>query len=266
MDKPFCILNGEIEKIANLNLAPIFAINDFVSDNIRLYNTKALCLGSHIQNIKNQLEKKGKVVPEKFSTENLERYIPRLLNINKVYKGGICKLLIFWQTFPEQTEAQFIIFIDPLDFIDYEFNTQGFKLEFCNIQQEFYDYTLTNCIPNQDETERIFFDKYGKAFSSINNDIILLKDNTLIVGESTLPITSSFINFLSRKNWEIVRIPFFKKEDFYNSSEIMICNQFSGIQWIKRTYEQENANQYKSFATFQAKNLETELMNAIKEM
>ncbi len=264
--KIWCILNGEHAKIEDLQTAPIFAINDFVSENIRLYDTKPLCLGSHMENIQQRLLEKNQSIPEKFTEDRVDRYIHSLLNINKVYKNGVCKLLVFWQTFPEQTKPQFCIFTEPLDSFDYNFSTSGFTLEFTDLDIELTHYNLTNCNPQSTETEPIYFDKKGKAFSTQNHDIILIKDEKLIVGKQSQPFTKILASYLLRQNWNIEFVPYFEKNDFLQSDEILLCDQFIGIQWIRRLFNKNTPDDYKSFATKQAKKISLEITNAIKEM
>ena len=72
MDKNFCIFNGELVKISELNNAPVFAINESVKEDIRLYNTKPLCLGRHVQYMEELLQDKEIAVPKKFTVANLD--------------------------------------------------------------------------------------------------------------------------------------------------------------------------------------------------
>lgn len=266
MDKKFCIANGDLVKIEELRTAPIFTLNDYVTDILRLHNTKTLCLGMHIKNIQKAMELKHKKLPKEFTVDYIDRSIRRLLNVNKVYKGGACRLLVYWQTFPEPTEPQFCIFTEPLDSVDYKFNTKGYILEMSDLQTE-----MTQLIPfttQTDAPETIVcpFDKYGKSYATGNQDIIILHDNQLTVCETTLPFTTYFLSYLARNQWNIKKVPCFTKQDFDDCTEICICNQFIGVQWIRRLYHATNNEQYISFATKHAQKLFGELSAAVEEM
>lgn len=266
MEKKFCIANGDLVKIDELRSAPIFMLNDYVTDILRLYNTKTLCLGMHIKNIQAAMAIKHKNLPPEFTAEYLDRRIRSLLNVNNVYKGGYCRLLVYWQTFPEQTEPHFCIFTEPLESVDYKFNTKGYILEMRDLQTEIFQYIPLTSQTETPETLICEFDKHGKTYAAGNHDIILIHDTQLTVCETTLPFTTYFLSYLARNQWKIKKVPYFTKQDFDECTEICICNQFSGIQWIRRLYHTEHSEQYASFATKQAQKLFAELATAVTEM
>lgn len=264
MDKNFCIYNGELVKISELNNAPIFAINESVKEDIRLYNTKPLCLGRHVQHIEEMLLAKDIALPKKFTVAYLDRYIHRLLNVNKVYKGGICTLLVFRQTFPEKTEPQFCIFISPLEELEYRFNKKGIDINFIDVNEEFLSYTPNSLFVEIDTLNvACIFDKNDHTFSTKLGDVIIFKNEEVHIGERLQPFTTYFIDYLTRKKWNITRHPYLTKKLISESSEILLCSSVIGIHWVGRiTYKSESI----SYGYKYAKQLFEELDNFLKEL
>lgn len=266
MNKNFCIFNGELVKISELNNAPVFAINESTQEDIRLYNTKPLCLGRHVQQIEERLLAKEIPIPEKFTVGNLDRYIHRLLNVNKVYKGGICTLLVFQKTFPEKSESQFCIFISPLPELEYSFNKKGIALDFADEDKEFISYTPNSLfIENENLTTTCKFYKSGHLFSTDLGDILIIKNEEIHVVERLLPLTSYFIDYLARKNWDIKRHPYLTKKLICESSEILLCSSFIGVHWVRRVTNNSNAEGL-SYGYKHAKQLFEELNDLLNEL
>jgi len=266
VDKNFCIFNGELVKISELNNAPVFAINESIQEDIRLYNTKALCLGRHVQHIEEMLLEKGIAVPEKFTVAKLDRFIHRLLNVNKVYKGGICTLLVFRQTFPQKSESQFCIFVSPLEELEYSFNKNGIALNFTDVRKEFIIYTPNSIFVELESLNATCqFDKNGHSFSSDLGDVIIIKNEEIHIGQRLQPFTTYFIDYLSRKNWDIKRHPFLTKKLISESSEILICGSFIGVYWVRRITNDSNS-EIISYGYKYAKQLFEELNEFIKEL
>lgn len=240
-------------------------VNDFVLDNIRLFNTKPLCLGMHIQNLVEKLELKQQEIPEKFTHENLDRYIHSLLNVNKVYKNGMCQIVVFWQKYPDITPPEFCIFTEPMETNISDFGTNGFILEFFKSYTENTNYFPTESTLQTSEVIPCNIDKYGNIYSAGSNDLLVLRDNQIIVCEKLQPFTTYLIEYLARKNWPIVKIPSFTVQDISESSEILFCNPFNGIQWIRRI-RNHNSEKYSSYGVKYAKTISQELNLAMREM
>ncbi len=266
MDKNFCIFNGELVKISELNNAPVFAINESVKEDIRLYNTKPLCLGRHVQYMGEMLQAKEIAVPKKFTVANLDRYIHRLLNVNKVYKGGICTLLVFQQTFPEKAESQFCIFISPLEELEYSFNKKGIDINFIDVHEEFLSYTPNSLFVAIDILNvPCLFDKNGHSFSTKLGDVLVLKNEEIHIGERLQPFTTYFIDYLTRKNWDITKHPYLTKKLISESSEILLCSPFIGLYWVRRITD-ESKSESLSYGYKYAKQLFEELDDFLKEL
>lgn len=266
MEKKFCILNGELRKIDELRTSPLFVLNDYVIDNIRLYNTKPLCLGMHIRNMQEAMHKKHRPIPEKFTTQHIERRIGSLLNVNNVYKGGVCVLLIFWQTFPTATQPQYCIFVEPLESLEYTFNIKGYELQLGRATTEIKrDIPFAKC-ENENTVVDCSIDSNGYLYSAGNHDIIMIRDMEIIVGKTLLPFTSYVVNRLVRDGWSVCNVPHFCRSDFDTCTEILLCDQFIGIQWARRFFDKEDPSEFKSLPAMQAKNIYKEMVAAIDDM
>ena len=103
----FCILNGEIEKISTLKTAPIFVLNDAEKEDIRLYDTKPLCIGLHIQNLIARLQRTAErqILIRKHRVELLEQRLAAC-NPERIYKMGYSLLTKNGKVIHSITELQ----------------------------------------------------------------------------------------------------------------------------------------------------------------
>ena len=268
----FCILNGEIEKISTLKTAPIFVLNDAEKEDIRLYDTKPLCIGLHFQNLVARLQQKNVAIPEKFTKERIDRYVSRLLNVNKVFRGGVCTLLVFWQQFPETTQPQFCIFIEPLDRAKFTFNEVGLKLGFKEIYSERQPYIPVSIFSaNEEYAQNVDalcrIDRLGHSYTTDKGDLLLIKDTVIHVCENMLPFTTYFTEYLSRnKKWTIVKHLRFVGKDIYDSSEVLLCSSFVGLQWVSHVYSPMSVSDAHVYGFRYAKELFFEMERAIEQM
>lgn len=192
----------------------------------------------------NKIEQKGVAIPSQLTVENIDHQIHRLLNVNKVYKGGICTLLVYWQTFPLQSEPNYCIFVEPLEQLQYIFSTRGVELTYNDtiapinsfipntIYKEQDETYLTSCAINQD----------GSILRTDKGDLLIIKDGTVHINENTEPITTVFTEYLARRNqWSIQKHNGIPKETVKDCQEIVHCGTFFGLQWInKLTYNNES--------------------------
>ncbi|HPM13382.1 MAG TPA: hypothetical protein PK734_07815 [Bacteroidales bacterium] len=87
----FYIEQGELHKIDSISKHGMQAFTNalHIHEQIRLYNTVPLFLDQHLERITKTLQTYTIAIPNNFDNERIQRYITRLLNVNKVYKGGV---------------------------------------------------------------------------------------------------------------------------------------------------------------------------------
>ncbi len=243
MEKKFCIYNDELTKIETLNTAPIFTINDYERTDIRLYDTHPLFLSLHIQDIHQKLESKGIAAPQRLTAANIDHQIHRLLNVNKVYKGGVCTLLVFWQKFPTHTEPAYCIFIKPLELLQYNFSTRGTELIYQSEQASIYPFEPNKTYSDEESyVATCAINLNGDVQGTNRGDLLVIHDGIIHINDKTEPITTLFTEFLARNQWEIQRHKGIPRSLVVQSTEIVHCGTFLGVQWInKLTVNQEES-------------------------
>lgn len=236
MEKNFCIYNNEITKIETLNTAPIFAINDYERTDIRLYNTHPLFLASHLQNICENMKKKGVTIPQQLTFANIDHQIHRVLNVNKVYKGGVCTLLVFWQKFPTQSEPAYCIFVKPLETLQYNFSTRGTELTYQSESATIYPFVPNSTYSEQEETfsTNCIINAKGDVMGTDRGDLLVIANDTIHLHEKTEPITTIFAEHLACNQWKTQRHNGIPQDIVANSQEIIHCGTFIGVQWINK--------------------------------
>ena len=268
MKKNFCIYNNELTKIETLNTAPIFVVNECEKEDIRLYDTRPFCLSAHIENICKRLKDRNVEIPNAITVKNIDHQIHRLLNVNKVYKGGFCQLIIFWQIYPEKNIPQYCLFVAPLDEMQYSFNREGLVIQID---------TLTKNIQVADRIskfslseEKIFTcncDNTGRLSDIEGADILFSQDNTIFVTNNTLPFTRLYVSFLERNGWNVARKDFFTKSDLLQCNDIVLCSSFIGLQWVSKVLYSENGTIATSVHSYDyARKLHAEMQKFILEL
>ena len=257
----FYILNGEIERAENYNLpySEVFTGCEYVEETIRLYNTHPLFLQSHIQKICNTLDILAIAHPLKFDTQRISRFVTRLLNINKVYKGGICKIIVFRKSDIfmgiDYKNIHFAIFIEPLPKLDYEFNSEGLHIG-CNASIQIFPpylpskYNLHSVIQNKTITlakmqnlDALCYYNYNNSiFASSLGDIMYVSDNKIYTPNSVLnpfrhPLSENLMLFAQKNGYEFIQVNSISEKDLLQADEVFLVHTIYGIQWVNTTNE-----------------------------
>lgn len=272
----FCILNGELENIDKLQLVSPFVENETISQYIRLYNTCALCLHQYVTKIEETASQLHITLHAKFDFEHISRYVTKLLDINKVYKGGICRIMVFWDTKHPET-SQFVIFVTPLELLGYQFNVRGLSIGLNSIiktREPLYpcQYSGNNSLPNLLRIHS-FENVFAMCYFSNNQEIVgvsqgnlaYINDDEIHICRNyfTEPFVEFFFDYLQTKKWKIVDSESFFKQNLFKCDEMFLIGQFVGLQWISKI--QSNTNEEKFFSFKHAKNLFGELQTFVAE-
>lgn len=272
----FCILNGELEKIEKLQLVSPFVENETISRYIRLYNTCALCLRQHVSKIEETAALLRITLHTKFDFEHISRYVTKLLDINKVYKGGVCRILVFWNTNHPET-SQFAIFVTPLEQLGYQFNMRGLTIglnSIIKVREPLYpcQYSGNSSLLNSMRIHS-FDNAFAMCYFTNNQEIVgisqgnlaYIKDDEIHICKNnfTEPFADFFFEYLRIKKWKIIDSEFFLRQNLFNCDEMFLIGQFVGLQWITKIRDANNEE--KTFSFKHAKNLFTELQSFINE-
>ncbi len=272
----FCILNGELEKIEKLQLVSPFVENETISQYIRLYNTCALCLRQYVTKIEETASQLHITLHAKFDFEHLSRYVTKLLDINKVYKGGVCRILVFWDTNHPET-SQFVIFVTPLDQLGYQFNMRGLTIglnTIIKVREPLYpcQYSGNNSLTNslrihsyENAFAMCYFTNNQEIVGVSQGNLAYIKDDEIHICKNyfTEPFTDFFFEYLRSKKWKIVESESFLRQNLFNCDEMFLIGQFIGLQWITKIHN--NKDEEKTFSFKHTKNLFFELQSFIDE-
>lgn len=271
MKKQFYIFEGELLPCSE-NSASNFPAHshEIVSERVRLYNTKPLFLEEHVQHLQQSLEKVFLPMPAFATLERLSRYITRLLNVNKVYKGGIATLHVIAQAenymFGERSQtvvneqsrtvvsersrtAQLAITITALPELSYTFNNTGLHIlhssEFMLPQPFMHSTYNCNSAVWNIASRYVHFNNYDIATlcnshnyieTTTAGQLVYMKNNCLtIVGNLPVnPLFEQFLQFLIRENYSISYNKQCTLIDLENATDVFIFNIADGIRWVSR--------------------------------
>lgn len=246
----FYILNGEIEKLESLTKKgfEVFSIQNSVHETIRLHDTKPLFLTEHLDHIRNTLQILQLAPPTYFDNQRISRYITRLLNVNKVYKGGICTIVLF----EKNNQTHCAIFIESIQDLDFTYNLDGYKLGIDSslcigppyLQSECSTHSFVSQIAKTIIAKN---DIDAVCYLTINNSIIHSSEGDIFycnedvfhiisAGKNHLrnPLTDFLISELKKKGYKIKETTVCSENDLLRADEIFLVNHITGIRWVSR--------------------------------
>jgi branched-subunit amino acid aminotransferase/4-amino-4-deoxychorismate lyase len=246
MRKQFYIFEGELLPYAEYS-APDSAVHlqEIVSESVRLYNTKPLFLEEHVQHLQQSLEQILVPMPQLATVERISRYITRLLNVNKVYKGGIASI----HAIVTGSSTQLAITITALPELSYSFNNTGLHLlyspEFMLSPPFIHSTYNANVAVRNIATRYAHFNNYNVACLcnsqqhieiTTAGQLVYMKNNCLtIVGNMPKnPLFERFLQFLAHENYSITYNTQCNVTDLENANDVFIFNSADGIRWVSR--------------------------------
>lgn len=246
----FYIHNGQIEKYSQeqFTILPM-EYPLYIYETIRLYNTRALFLSTHIERLMNTLRIYKINTPQGFTYERIERHITRLLNVNKVYKGGVCKLYIYAAS--ENSDWHYGITIEPLPELDYRLLSKGKRV-----------LHSTNCIATppfapsccswhkaayimaaqEKQIHEVDIISFGSATHEILHssagDILLIRNDELsIISPQPYPLSTLILQIAEKLNYPISQNSTATIEDIKTASELAVINPIAGLMWVSQFNE-----------------------------
>ncbi|MDR1761375.1 MAG: aminotransferase class IV [Bacteroidales bacterium] len=247
MKKQFYIFEGELLPLAE-NPASDFSTHshESVSETVRLYNTKPLFLKEHLQHLQQSLERVFLPMPALATFERVSRYITRLLNVNKVYKGGIATIHAITQA---ENITQLVITITALPELSYTFNNTGLHIlhnsDFVLPQPFMHSsYNCNSAVWNM-ATRYAHAHNYNAAClcnysncieTTSAGQLVYMKNNclTLVGNVPVNPLLEQFLQLLPQHNYFIARNTQCTITDFEGANDVFIFNTIDGIRWVSR--------------------------------
>jgi branched-subunit amino acid aminotransferase/4-amino-4-deoxychorismate lyase len=255
----FCIIDNQITKISDshMSLDNVFGMFDSLVETVRLYNTKPLFIDEHIAKMEETMDVLSFPYPNNFSVANVSRQITRLLNVNKVYKGGICKICVFRKASifsHEETDAQsqFVVFVDSLEEREFEFNTKGISLALIPsvVIQKPYLYTMYSAhmltqrkipvlLQKTGADALAFFTEYQQIFHTSAGDIFYVKNAEVYCPNVEIntfrhPLTNYVIDILKQQGIAVHEVENMFVDDVVCADEVFVTHPISGIRWVVR--------------------------------
>lgn len=254
----FFILNGEMERLDSFVKKgyEAFAFQNSIMETVRLYETHPLFLKEHMEHLLQTLQELMLPTPLLFDVERVSRYITRLLNVNKVYKGGICKIVVFSESQLFKTDdlyqQKFAIFIEPLEKLDSTFNIEGYKLGIfpsicmsppyvhseCSAHNTFQ--IIANYVQKQYVLDAVcIFNIYNSIIHSTLGDIFYINENIIYTPINPLrsPMAEMTMAYLLKNGFKVKEVSICKEKDLQFVDEIFLLHHIYGVRWVSRVNE-----------------------------
>ena len=251
----FYIDNGEIKNTQECAMPTelAFGMGDMIHETVRLLNAQALFLKQHIQNICDTMDVLAIPYPQNFTLTEIAKQITRLLNVNKVYKGGECKIIVY-RNAPVfgniTTEVSYALFIKTLTHNTFEFNNKGLRVALLPsviIQKPLLYSTYSAHMLVQHKTQHLFqktgvdilayFNEHGHVFHTSSGDIFYITNNTVYcpsIETNTFrhPLSDFLLQHLSKINIQYDEQNNCTTDAILQADEVFIVNPLHGIQWV----------------------------------
>lgn len=252
----FYIDSGEIKKCSDAVFTAdyTFGLHDMIHETIRLSQTKALFLAEHIQNCMDTMDVLAFPYPKSFSVQEIQRHITRLLNVNKVYKGGICKLVIYRKAHVfnglESTQSSYALFIESCADVGFQFNMKGVRMALLpSVQiQTPYLYSMYSAhmivqhkihkiFQNTGVNAVAFFTQESYIFHSSYGDIFYVSQDQVYCPEIEIntfrhPLTDFIIQHMRSNKIVVHEESQITVEHILQADEVFVVHPLYGVQWV----------------------------------
>ncbi|MDR2963083.1 MAG: aminotransferase class IV [Bacteroidales bacterium] len=245
MKKQFYIFEGELFPIVeNATFCVSECSHEIISEQVRLYNTRPLFLEEHLQHLQQSLESISVNFPEHITAERISRYITRLLNVNKVYKGGICSIHCIISNL---TQVQVALTITALPELSYSFNDKGLHA-LCDSNFVLYPpylHSSYNCNSSVyiRASRYVHYNNYDLALiynanncieSTTAGVLVYMKQKTLFVVGNTPknPLFTHFLHSVEQHKFSVEYNAQCVITDISGANDIFVFNSAEGIRWI----------------------------------
>lgn len=271
LQNKFYIKNGEIEKKeAFRNTFEEFTHPSFLYyTDIRLINTVPVFLKEHIDALKSYSENLLIEFPQKINDQKISALISRLLNINKVYKGGIARLVIEIRA---NVVCNYYLTIEKIDDLFFEISDVGQKTDLFELRNSKYSF---NSVKIYSDYNDCLFDNFctsnnldscivecdGNVTDASSGNLFVLKNNNVCIPSVDISkggkICSEVI-FLLEQNGFVLDFSRCNADILLNADELFIINNIKGIQWIQQF---KNKFYYNKVSRQIAKQLNDKIIN-----
>ncbi|HON51674.1 MAG TPA: aminotransferase class IV [Bacteroidales bacterium] len=244
----FYIQQGELQKSDALNIQGFEAFTNtlYVYEQVRLYNTVPLFLEEHMQRIITTLDICKIPIPQQFHKDTIQRYITRLLNVNKVYKGGVCTILITPSINKSNWEC--LLFIEPIEVLEFVFNSGGIRIGIFSDCIQSMPYVPSYCsfhswhefvarqISTMHELHAVTLcNNQSEIIGSSVGEFLCVFDNQVtVISNYVLPITRKILSIAGRLGFSISIQQSITVKQFLQSDEICIVHSITGMQWVSK--------------------------------
>jgi len=218
------------------------------------------CLGTQPQFIENhwsRLVQGMKIVKmrssEDFSRQTLERYIEKLLNKNRIFKGARIRLTVYRDEgglySPENSSVSWLMESSALEHEHYELNHKGLYIDIfdgvhkpVNIVSNLKTtnalvFVLAGIFRKENKLDEcLILNQYGRIAESISSNVFLVKEEKIVappLSEGCIAGTMrhSVISLAIQMGYKVEERGILEK-NLLEADEIFLTNAIQGIQWV----------------------------------
>ncbi len=248
--------NGEFflmdeKSVSHKNRA--FAYGDGLFETIHCLGTKPQFFQNHWLRLTKGMEIVKMEADKDFTKENLENYIEKLLNRNRIFKGARIRLTIYRNEgglyAPENNSISWLMESTALSVERYELNHKGLHIDIfdgvhkpINILSNLKTnnamlFVLAGIYRNESKLDEcLVLNQYGRITESISSNIFLLIDNILV----TPPLSEGCIAGTMRHTilelapqlGYIIEERGILEKNLIEAEEIFLTNAIQGVRWV----------------------------------
>lgn len=256
MDAKFICYNGKFLLSSDKNLSHsnrAFYYGDALFETIHCFGTEPQFFQKHWRRLTHGMNVLRMDGGEDFSEENFEKYIGKILNRNRIFKGARVRLTVFRDQgglySPEKNSVSWLLESIPLFNERFELNSKGLKADIfgevpkpvnrlSNLKTtNSLVFVLAGLFKKENNLDECFvLNQHGRIAECISSNLFLVFENKII----TPPLSEGCIAGVMREviielvpeiKFDLVDQPVLET-DLMEAEEIIITNAIQGIQWI----------------------------------
>ncbi len=217
----------------------------YIVEHVRGYASNLFWFHEHFEQLTFKLTLLGYHHPKDFSIDKIRKEINQLIHKGKYFKGIIVALIML----PSKEKTDYLIQITPCEQKEFSLNEKGLRINIYTKNYKrihkfspFYESDLylrqlarLFCIENKLDN-CLLINPNKNIIESLSGNFFMLFGDQIVTppltdGAMHTPIRSAIIETIQENN-----MPFEEKiitiKDMEESTELFLCDTFSGIQWV----------------------------------
>jgi branched-chain amino acid aminotransferase len=266
MSSEFIILNGKFY-LANepvmMHNNRAFCYGDALFETIRCLGTQPHFIDLHMKRLYKGMQALKMLPSDDLSHNNINKYIEKLLNKNRVFKGARIRLTVFREQgglySPVNNTVSWLMESSAIENEHYKLETKGQVIDIYDGLHKPVNslsalkttnsliFVLAGIFRKENNLDEcLIFNQYGRICESISSNVFIAKDNKIItapLSEGCIEGTMRHIVIeLAREIGYTVEERGILEKNLIEADEVFLTNAIQGVKWVSAYRERRYFN------------------------